>query len=256
MSTSMIDFTESLPVVSPETAEKKYRSMIRAVAAGRRHECDPSITEASGRFAVDCESDLEKARRRVRAVADIEAAHVEIKRLAEIVPTPRPNASDLVEAYPTVGELGMALYATQNPHAAWGPTARHEQQQRDAKSRISVARNFLRFSADKDLDRKSRDARGLIAKVGRDHADLANLESKRADLLAKINGMRVVTEEEKSSAVTLRREYAKLGKRIAAAHVPDVESTAKLAAEIAAAEASELDPAQLEFSKPSMEAVR
>lgn len=75
-----------------------------------------------------------------------------------------------------------------------------------------------------------------------------------ASLGVSVEGGTRQNDEQKTESLTMRREYAQLGKRLGSLSVPDLDSVAKLEAEIATIAEKQLDPAQLEFSKSSTEA--
>ena len=236
---------------TPETAEKRYRSMIRAAAAGRRHGIDPSIVEASGRFQVDCERDLQTARRRYRAVQQIEEADVTLQRLAENPPAPRPTAETLVSEFRTLGQLSAALALVRNPNAITPSEERWHSEQRDAKTAKGRALGLLRATADKALDQRQRNAREEIARYHEAVADRARLVAKRDDLVQQINKQRVATDEDKQAALGLRREHAGVVRRIESARALDVELIAKLEVEIEEVARLQLQADQIDFTSPT-----
>lgn len=250
MSIATPTVSEVLEKHTPEQAESRYRSMIVAVASGRRHEVDPAITEASGRFECDGQQDLEVARRRVQAVAEIEAATATLAELEKNPPLPRPQRFDLVANYRTLGELGVALYAVQNFQAIWGPDADHSHARAAARAAINSACSFLRFSADKSLDRRERDCRQEIVRLQAAVAEQADLVARR-DALLKTANRPGVRPEDRETSVAARKEYANVCRRLDSIASLDGELVAKCQGEIEEVGRAQLDPAQMEFSKPS-----
>ena len=238
---------------TPEQREKRYRTMIRAIASSRRQSVDPAIVEASGRFMVDAERDLAGARRRVQAVKEIEAARAELKRLREIIPTARPTADDPVEKYPTVGQLAMAVYAVQNPRALWGPVVDHGNAITEAEGEIKRAQSYLRSTSALEIDQRIRDCKATIERTGQAEAEREALVEKLADLKGLLDGANPRSDEQRAQVMAQRAEHAQLRKRLAGSPDVDHEAIATAEAEIEQLTASQLLPENLEFSKPSGE---
>lgn len=235
-----------------EQREKAYCTMVRAVARGDRHEIDPAITEASGRFAIDAEKDLEVANRRVKAVADMEAARAELRRLAENPPPPRPTAQTPISEFTTLGQLAAALRLAADPMVAFAPDADHTHAKATARATINRSRSFLVWSADRELDIKATRARQEITRVTEAQAERGALEARRDKLAARINKP-AHSEEARAEVIAARREHPQVCRRIANIASLDSERVNQLQGEIEAAQAAQLDAANMEFTRPNTE---
>ena len=242
---------EVLETHTPQQRESRYRAMVKAIAAGRRHEPDPAIVEQSGRFECDLKADLDRAKRRYRAVQEIEEAEVELKRLAENPPPPRPQRSDLVSSYATLGELLDALDLVRSPATMRQVDMLHSQARSAAKTKKAHALGFLRVSADKSLDQRDRSARQEIARAQQVVADKANLKAKRDELMNKINKARVATEEEKAAALATRREHAGIVRRLESIKEIDREAITRLQGEIEKVAELQLNWEEMQFTEPT-----
>ena len=236
---------------TPEQCEKRYRTMIRAIASGRRQSVDPSITEASGRFQVDAEKDLAVARRRVQAVQRIEAAQARLVELRANPPQPPPNGQTPLSEFSTLGELAVAIAFLNGRNALWGPKVDWDAAVSEAGGEIKRAVGHLRATSDLSIDESIRSARASIQRVNEAVAERAALQEKLDDLRRQIEKSNPQTEEAKTSALALRAEFGQVAKRLAALSEPDMEAISAAQAEIDKLAGSQLSPENLQFTEPS-----
>lgn len=137
---------------SAETIERKYQSMIRAVAAGRRGELDPKLTAASRRFEIDAAKDLAVACKRVKYVALVADSDAKLAELEQNLPAARPTADTLLSSLTTLADLLNAIGAVQHPHHATLDQKIWSDAKNDARTERQKAISWLRFSADESID--------------------------------------------------------------------------------------------------------
>ena len=236
---------------TPEQCKKRRRSMILAVAAGRRHEIDPTITEAAGCFAIDDERDLAKARRRVEDSKRIEEARARLAELRSNPPTPPPTRETPLSSFRTLGELALAIKMLNTPGALWGPKVDWDHAVREAEATIKRAQGHLRATSALEIDEKIRAAKSSIQRVNEAIAERAGLQEKLDDLRRQIEKSNPQTEEAKTSALALRAEFGQVAKRLAALSEPDMEAISAAQAEIDKLAGSQLSPENLQFTEPS-----
>ena len=236
---------------TPEQCKKRRRSMILAVAAGRRHEIDPTITEAAGCFAIDDERDLAGARRRVEDSKRIEAAQQRLAELKANPPVPPPNGRTLLTEFRTLGELAAAVFLLNNRNTLWGPQVDHDHAVSEAEATIKRAESYLRATSDLSIDESIRSAKRTIERTHQAIAERTELQERLANLKALLDRANPRSEQERAAILSQRAEYADLSKRLAALPEPDHEAIATAEAEIEKLAESQLDAANLQFSDPS-----
>ncbi len=233
---------ETIVPQTPQTADRKYKSMIRAVGAGRRHEVDPAIVETSGRFTADAEADADVSRKRHQSVLDVEQGIATMAELEANPPAPRPTLQTPISDFKTIGEIIAAIHLVENPHSVvttekllW--TEKYQA----ARKRVRQAKVYLQRTADKSLDEKGNGTLNEISRLQQVGANRANLIERRANLKKRLDAG--------DGDLGLRREFATLGKRIGALpESTDSDVIARLQADVERTEQSKLDPANQEFA--------
>ncbi len=236
---------------TPEQCKKRRRSMILAVAAGRRHEIDPTITEAAGCFAIDDERDLAKARRRVEDSKRIEEARARLAELRSNPPTPPPTRETPLSSFRTLGELALAIKMLNTPGALWGPKVDWDHAVREAEATIKRAQGHLRATSALEIDEKIRAAKSSIQRVNEAIAEREGLQVKLATLKAELDKANPRSDAERAAILSQRAEYVQLQKQLEKLPDVDHEAIATAEAEIEKLADSQLDPANMQFSDPS-----
>ena len=235
----------------PKLAEKHYKSMIRAVAARRRHEIDPGIVEASGRFAVDSERDQAIARRRVEAVQRIEEAKQRLVELRANPPTPAPTRETPLSEFETIGQVALVVAFLNGRNTLWGPKVDHDHAVREAEGEIKKAQSYLRSTSALEIDEQIRAARATIERTRQAEAERAELQERLANLKSLLDRANPRSEEDRAEVLARRAEYAEFRKRFDGLPDVDHEAAARAGDEIEKLAEAQLDPSQMEFSQPS-----
>ena len=242
---------EVLEKHTPQQAEARYKTMIRAVARGDRHEVDPAIVEASGRFMVDAERDLAIARRRVQDSKRIEAARARLTELQATPPTPPPTRETPLSEFETIGQVALVVAFLNNRNTLWGPKVDHDAAVREAEGEIKKAQSYLRSTSALEIDEQIRAARAAIERAHRASDAKVQLSEKIANLKATLDRANPRSPEARAAILSQRAEYVQLQKQLEKLPDVDREAATRAGDEIERLSELQLDPSQLQFSEPS-----
>ena len=150
-----------------------------------------------------------------------------------------------------MGELALAIKMLNTPGALWGPQVDHDHAVREAEGEIKKAQSYLRATSALSIDESIRSAKSTIERTHQAEAEREALVEKLADLKSLLDKANPRSEEERAQVMAQRAEYAEFRKRFEALPDVDHEAIATAETEIERLAASQLDPANLQFSEPS-----
>ena len=232
----------------PVPIADKYRLAVVAAATSGRQEIDESLLRATGRFELDFTADVDKLRKRFQAAKDIETADVELARLEQNPPQPRPAADWPLSQFKTLGELATAIYCVQNPRGViWQPGEEHRQAVADARASRARAIGELRFTADPNLQSEAGQLSNAIARHREAIAKHSQLVAELASLEKKVAGG-YHTEEQRDIWHQDRGALAKL--RVKASDPPASLDESAVREQIERLAEKQLDPLAVEFQPP------
>ena len=250
---STIDFTETPEAEAPTvagtgSASDKYRLAVINAATSGHMVIDESLLRGTNRFELDFRNDVDKMAKRFRAAEAIEAADVELARLEQNPPQPRPAADWPLSQFKTLGELATAIYVIQHPTGViWQPEESHRLATANAKAARARAVNTLRSSADPNLHAEIGQLNNAIARHRTEVAKYAELKAELASL-EKVVAAGYRTEEERDIWHEKRRELKQM--RIKVADTPASLDEAEVRQKIEALAEKQLLPLSVDFQPP------
>ena len=240
--------TETTPTAPVPIADRYKLAVINAATSGNMV-IDESLLRGTNRFELDFRNDVDKMAKRFRAAEAIEAADVELARLEQNPPQPRPAADWPLSQFKTLGELATAIYCVQNPRGViWQPEEEHRQAVAGAKAARARAVNTLRFTADPSL---AEEAGSLSNSIARHRTEVSKHVELKAELasLEKVVAGGYHTEEQRDIWHRHRHELKQL--RIKVADPPASLDESAVRERIEALAAKQLSPLAVVFTPPA-----